>query len=75
VLWLHGIELGLGGRLSRQRLFRQVLTILGDCRFRLILEVVDRVLELVSCSSICLREAAMSTRARRTWVICSSIFS
>ena len=29
----------------------------------------------VSCSSICLREAAMSTRARRTWVICSSIFS
>ena len=47
VLGLHGVDLGLGGGLAGERLFRQILLALGERRLGLVLEVVHRVLELL----------------------------
>ncbi len=47
MLGLHPVDLGLGGSLARQRFLGQILLALGQRRLRLILKVVDRVLELL----------------------------
>ena len=45
-LWLHLVDLLLGGRLAGQRLLGQVLPVGGQRLLGLVLEVVDGVLEL-----------------------------
>ncbi len=73
-LRFQAVDLPLGRALPRQRLAGQVLPALPEGGLGLVVEVVHECWSWVSCSSICLREAAMSTRARRILVICSSIW-
>ncbi len=47
VLRFHFVDLGLGGGLAGKRFPGQILPALGQCRLGLILEVINRMLELL----------------------------
>ena len=76
VLGLHLVDLLLGRGLARERLLGQVLTTGGEGLLGLVLEMVDRVLELLLLE---LEPLLRGRRCRpapcRTCVSCSSIFS